>query len=352
MATKTKKKQRNTKLTYAIVVALFLFVGFSYYAYQLVYTPNVDTKGQSTYVRIRKGQKYEAVMDSIEAKHVIIDKLAFRFMAKLMNYPKLVKPGMYELPDKATNYQLIGILRSGRQTPLRLTFNNVRLKDDLAAKLAQNLDADEDDFREMFNDVNYLKQFGFTPTTIMTMFIPNTYELYWNTTPEQLMDRMKKEYDKFWTEERVAKATKLGLSKTEVSVLASIVEAEQNQHPDERPRIAGVYLNRLKRGIPLQADPTVVFAVGDFTIRRVLNVHLQTDSPYNTYKYKGLPPGPIDLPSITSINAVLNPEQHNYIYFCAKEDFSGYHNFAVTEAEHLANARKYQQALTAAKIMK
>jgi UPF0755 protein len=352
MTVKKKNQLKNRKLTYLLVLLVFLFVSFSYYAYQLIYTANVDTKGQTTYIRIRKGQNYEAVMDSIEAKDVIIDKLAFRFVAKLMDYDKKVKPGMYEIPNKATNYQLIGILRSGRQTPLKLTFTNVRLKDELAAKLAQNLDADEDDFREMFNDEAYLKQFGFTPTTIMTMFIPNTYELYWNTTPEQLMDRMKKEYDKFWNADRVAKAKKLGLSKTEVSVLASVVEAEQNQHADERPRIAGVYLNRLKKGIALQADPTVVFAVGDFTIRRVLNVHLQTDSPYNTYMYKGLPPGPINLPSIKSIDAVLNPEQHKYIYFCAKEDFSGYHNFAETEADHLANARKYQKALNAAKIMK
>jgi UPF0755 protein len=317
-----------------------------------MYTANVDTKGQTTYIRIRKGQGYEAVMDSIEAKDVIIDKLAFRFMAKLMNYPELVKPGMYELPDKATNYQVIGILRSGRQTQLRLTFNNVRLKDDLAAKLAQNLDADEDEFREMFNDEAYLKKFGFTPATIMTMFIPNTYELYWNTTPEQLMERMKIEYDKFWNKDRVAKAKKRGLTKKEVSILASIVEAEQNQHADERPRIAGVYLNRLEKGMKLEADPTVVFAAGDFSIRRVLNKHTQTDSPYNTYKYKGLPPGPINLPSIPSIDAVLNSEDHNYIYFCAKEDFSGYHNFSENLAGHNANAQKYRKALTAAKIMK
>src|SRR5688572_4417651 len=263
MCAKPKAKPRNKTLTYLIVLALFLFVSFSYYAYQLMYTDNVDTKGKPTYIRIRKDQTYDAVMDSIEAKDVIIDRLAFRFMAKLMDYDKLVKPGHYEIPDKATNYQLIGILRSGRQTPIRLTFNNIRLKDDLAAKLAGYLDAEEDDFREMFEDEEYLKQFGFTPETIMTMFIPNTYELYWNTTPEQLMERMKKEYDKFWTKERIAKAKKQGLSKKEVSVLASIVEAEQNQHPDERPRIAGAYLNRLKIGMPLQADPTVVFAVGE-----------------------------------------------------------------------------------------
>lgn len=352
MSPKPKAKPRNKTLTYLIVLALFLFVSFSYYAYQLMYTANVDTKGKPTYVRIHKDQSYEAVMDSIEAKNVIIDRLAFRFMAKLMDYDKLVKPGHYEIPDKATNYQLIGILRTGRQTPIRLTFNNIRLKDDLAAKLAGYLDAEEDEFREMFADEAYLKQFGFTPETIMTMFIPNTYELYWNTTPEQLMERMKKEYDKFWTAERKAKAKKQNLTPKEVSVLASIVEAEQNQHPDERPKIAGAYLNRLKKGMALEADPTVVFAVGDFSIRRVLNKHLQTDSPYNTYKYKGLPPGPINLPSIPSIEAVLNPEDHNYIYFCAKEDFSGYHSFAVTFSEHLENARRYQKALNEKKIMK
>ncbi len=352
MSAKPKAKPRNKTVTYLIVLALFLFVSFSYYAYQLMYTANVDTKGKPTYIRIRKDQPYEAVMDSIEAKNVIIDKLAFRFMAKLMDYPKLVKPGHYEIPNQATNYQLIGILRTGRQTPIRLTFNNIRLKEDLAAKLAGYLDVEEDDFREMFEDEEYLKQFGFTPGTVMTMFIPNTYELYWNTTPEQLMERMKKEYDKFWTKERIAKAKKQNLTPKEASILASIVEAEQNQHPDERPKIAGAYLNRLKKGMKLEADPTLVFATQDFSIKRVLNKHKLIDSPYNTYMYKGLPPGPINLPSIPSIDAVLNPEKHDYIYFCAREDFSGYHSFAETLPEHMANARRYHKALTAAKIMK
>jgi UPF0755 protein len=182
------------------------------------------------------------------------------------------------------------------------------------------------------------------------MFIPNTYELYWNTSADNLMKRMKKEYEKFWTPARDARREKLKLSRAQVSTLASIVEAEQQQHADERPRIAGVYLNRLKRGMKLQADPTVVYANRDFTIKRVLNVHLAKDSPYNTYKYAGLPPGPINLPSIASIDAVLNPEQHSYLYFCAKEDFSGYHAFATNEAGHLQNARRYQAALTRAGI--
>jgi UPF0755 protein len=183
------------------------------------------------------------------------------------------------------------------------------------------------------------------------MFIPNTYELYWNTSAQNLMQRMKSEYDKFWTPARDAAREKLGLTRVQVSTLASIVEAEQQQHPDERPRIAGVYLNRLKRGMKLQADPTVVYANGDFGIKRVLNVHLQKDSPYNTYKYVGLPPGPINLPSIASIDAVLHPEQNDYLYFCAKDDFSGYHAFAATQQQHLVNAHRYQAALTRAGIM-
>ena len=182
------------------------------------------------------------------------------------------------------------------------------------------------------------------------MFIPNTYELYWNTSAPNLMQRMKKEYEKFWTPARDAQREQLKLTRAQVSTLASIVEAEQQQHADERPRIAGVYLNRLQRGMKLQADPTVVYANRDFTIKRVLNVHLAKDSPYNTYKYVGLPPGPINLPSIASIDAVLKPESHRYLYFCAKEDFSGYHAFAVNETGHLLNARRYQAALNRAGI--
>jgi UPF0755 protein len=355
MTTNRKKKSKPKKYgvgTYLLIIGAFLFVSFSYYAYQIVYTANVDTKGDRAYIRIPEGASFEQVMDSIESEDVIIDKLSFRFMAKLMDYPKLVKPGHYELKNGATNYQLIGDLRAGRQSPVKLTFTNIRVKKDLTTKLSQDLSATQVELDSLMGDPAYVKELGFDTTTIMTMFIPNTYELYWNTSATELMKRMKKEYDAFWTDQRVRKAQALGLTKAEVSTLASIVQAEQSQKADERPRIAGVYLNRLRINKALQADPTVVYAVGDFGIRRVLNVHLQTDSPYNTYKYKGLPPGPINLPSINSIDAVLNPEEHNYIFFCAKEDFSGYHSFARTEAEHIQNARRYQAALNARKILK
>jgi UPF0755 protein len=348
-----KKKEHKTGIgTYLIVLAAFLFVSFSYYAYQIFYTANVETKGDRAYIRIPAGATFNQVMDSIEAENVIIDKLSFRFMAKLMDYPELVKAGHYELKDGATNYQLIADLRAGRQSPVKLTFTNVRVKKDLTKKLSEDLSATQVELDSLMGNPAYVQALGFDTTTIMTMFIPNTYELYWNTSATDLMKRMKKEYDAFWTEQRVQKARALHLSKAEVSTLASIVQAEQDQYGDERPRIAGVYLNRLRLGMPLQADPTVVYAVGDFAIRRVLNVHLQTDSPYNTYKYGGLPPGPINLPSINAIDAVLNPEKHDYIYFCAKEDFSGYHSFARNQTEHIQNARRYQAALNARKIMK
>ncbi|QDA59262.1 endolytic transglycosylase MltG [Hymenobacter jejuensis] len=344
-------KRRNRYATITAVLGLF-FVCFSYYFYQIFFTANVETKGQPTYVLIRRGQPYKAVLDSINATGVIVDRLSFAFVAKLMKYDRLVKPGRYELKDGYTNRQLVSDLRAGRQSPLKLTFQNIRLREDLAKKLSTAIDSRPHQFDSLLSSPSYTRGLGFDTTTILSMFIPNTYELYWNTSADNLMHRMKKEYEKFWTPARDAKAKALGLNRQQVSTLASIVEAEQQQHADERPRVAGVYLNRLKRGMLLQADPTVIYANRDFTIKRVLNVHLAKDSPYNTYKYKGLPPGPINLPSIASIDAVLNPEQHNYLYFCAKEDFSGYHAFATNEAAHLVNARRYQAALNRMAIMK
>ncbi|MBC5775392.1 endolytic transglycosylase MltG [Pontibacter sp. KCTC 32443] len=352
VATPKRKKKEKSKVIPALsVLFVLLFVSFSYYAYQIVYTDNVDTKDQDTYVYIPTGATYEQAMDSIEASGVIIDPLSLRFMAKLMDYDKLVKPGRYKLEDGWGNRQLVGVLRLGQQTPVKLTFTNVRLRSQLAEKLAAEIEPSEEEINALLNDPEYLETLDFDTNNVVSLFIPNTYEVYWTITAKELMERMKTEYDKFWTPERLDKAEALGLSQQEVSTLASIVQAETIKN-DEKPRVAGVYLNRLEKGMLLQADPTVVFAVGDFTIRRVLNVHLRHDSPYNTYRYKGLPPGPINVPNISSIDAVLNPEVHDYIYFCAKEDFSGYHSFATNVAEHQANARRYQKALNERKIMK
>ncbi|TAD95459.1 MAG: endolytic transglycosylase MltG, partial [Bacteroidetes bacterium] len=217
-------------------------------------------------------------------------------------------------------------------------------KKDLAAKITRNLEIDSLEVEKLLNDPQKTAELGFDTTNIMAMFIPNTYEMYWTSSADQLLKKMQAEYHKFWNEDRKAKAKALNLSEIQVSILASIVEAETKKQ-DEAPIIAGVYLNRLAKGEKLQADPTVIFGIGDFGIKRLLISHLQHDSPYNTYKYAGLPPGLINLPSVPSLEAVLNPQKHDYIFFCAKEDFSGYHNFAVSYNDHLKNAARYQAAL-------
>lgn len=342
-------RRRRRWATVSVVFTLTL-VCFSYYFYQVFFTANIETKGKPTYVIVPRGADWKAALKAIEATGVVVDKLSLHFVAKLMKYPAHVKPGRYELKEGYTNRQLINVLKAGIQSPLKLTFTNVRLRRELAEKLSHQIDARPRQLDSLLSSPDYTRRLGFDTTTVLSMFIPNTYELYWNTSADKLLKRMKQEYEKFWTPARDAERDRLKLTRAQVSTLASIVEAEQQQHADERPRIAGVYLNRLKRGMKLQADPTVVYANGDFTLKRVLNVHLLKDSPYNTYKYAGLPPGPINLPSIASIDAVLKPESNSYLYFCAKEDFSGYHAFAPDKAGHLVNARRYQAALNRAGI--
>jgi UPF0755 protein len=344
-------KRRRRWATVSVVITLAL-VCFSYYFYQIFFTSNIETKGKSAYVVIPRGANWKTALEAIDKTGAVVDKLSLHFVARLMKYdkPGAVKPGNYELKNGFTNRQLINVLKSGAQSPVRLTFNTVRLRSELVTKLASQVDVPAARLDSLLRDPAYTRSLGFDTTTVLTMFIPNTYEMYWNTTATRLLQRIKTTYEQFWTPARDAEREKLHLTRAEVTTLASIVEAEQQQHADERPRIAAVYLNRLKRGMKLQADPTVVYAVRDFTIKRVLNVHLQKDSPYNTYMYAGLPPGPINLPSIASIDAVLKPEQNNYLYFCAKEDFSGYHAYAVTEAEHIMNAKRYQAALNRAGI--
>src|SRR5690606_1228231 len=237
----------------------------------------------------------------------------------------------------------------GLQEPVKLRFQNIRLKKDFAGFLSTKLEPDSTSFINLLNNDSFSQTYGYNQENFFTMFIPNTYEFFWNTSAEDFLDRMHKEYTTFWNDERISKAKALNLTPIEVSNLAAIVKGEA-LHVDEMPKIAGLYINRLQKGMLLQADPTVIFATQDFSIRRVLNKHLRTDSPYNTYVYRGLPPGPIMMPSIAAIDAVLNYESHSYIYMCAKDDFSGYHLFANTMAEHLVNARKFQKALDARNI--
>ena len=242
------------------------------------------------------------------------------------------------------NNELVNLLRSGRQTPVDVVFNNVRTKEQFAGKIASQLELDSLDLLYAMVDTNFINPLGLDAHTVSSLFIPNTYEFYWNVSITDFLLRMTAEHHHFWTESRRTKAQKLKLSADEITTLASIVEKETLKK-DEQPKVAGLYLNRLERGIKLESDPTVIFAIGDFTINRVLNKDLKIDSPYNTYKHKGLPPGPISIPSIQAIDAVLNHEKHDFIFMCAKDDFSGYHNFAKTYTGHLINARKYRKAL-------
>lgn len=330
-------------ITVSILLVIAILAG--YWLYNRAVKPNVTTPGKKDFsLYIPTGADFEQVKDSLYTNHLIHDRSAFEWIADKKDYPDAVKPGRYILKEGMNNNQLVNLLRGGLQTPVKVTFNNMRDVKMLAGRIGSQIEADSASIADYLGNAQTLEQLGFNAQTIPAMFLPNTYEFYWNTNAEKFVEKMKGEYDKFWNDERLELAKKKGLSPVQVSILASIVNKETNK-TDEMARIAGVYLNRLRGGWLLQADPTLVFAVGDFELKRVLNVHKEVESPYNTYKYAGLPPGPICIPSLESINAVLHAEKHNYYYFCAKEDFSGYHNFAKTLAEHNRNAQRYQRAL-------
>ena len=297
-----------------------------------------------TYLYIDEKKDYEALLSQLKIQSPIKDIHLFEQLASIMKYPQNIKSGKYEIKPQLNYLKLIRMLRSGNQTPVKLTFNNIRLKKDFAERIGDQLMFGPEVLLNELNNPDVCQSFGFDTTTIISMFIPNTYDVYWTISVTQFLERMKKEYDRFWTADRLRKAQALLLSPVEVSILASIVE-EETADKSEYPIVSGLYINRLRKGMFLQADPTVKFAVGDFELRRILSAHLAIDSPYNTYKKTGLPPGPIRIPSIACIDAVLNYTHHNYLYMVAKEDFSGRHNFSVTLPEHNRNADKYHEAL-------
>ncbi|MCH7514602.1 MAG: endolytic transglycosylase MltG [Bacteroidetes bacterium] len=328
-----------------LVVFTVLLTTFSFYGYQIVRTPNILVDKNDRILLIPEGSDFSGVRDTLFKYNYVQDMVSFSFIAKLMGYDVSVKPGRYRLNKNMSNVAAIRLLRAGIQEPTYITFNIVRLKEDLATRITQNIEMTPVDFLFTLDRYGKENKKGFDENTVLCQFIPNTYEVYWNISPDALIRRMEEEYERFWNETRTGKAAALDLTPVEVSILASIVQAEA-RNIDEGPVISGLYLNRLRKNMYLQADPTLVYASGDFTLKRVLNVHRQIDSPYNTYKYKGLPPGPINLPEIWAIDAVLDYQQHNYIYMCAKEDFSGYHNFATNLRDHNRNAERYQRALT------
>lgn len=318
------------------VVAVFLLACFKGNAVRGEY---------ELYVGSRSG--YAAVEDSL-MPHLKY-RAAFRLYARRLDLEHTFKPGHYVLRPGMNVVEVARMLKLGLQTPVRISVNNVRTSAQLARKLARQIDADSASMMRALTSKELAAEVGFDSLTLFSMFIPDTYEVWWTITPEDFVRRMKREYDRFWTGERDARRARSGLSRLGVMTLASIVY-EETRKTDEMPRIAGVYVNRLRRGIPLQADPTIKYAMQDFGLRRILYRHLKYPSPYNTYINKGLPPSPICMPGKNAIDAVLNFEEHDYLYFCARPTFDGYHNFACTLREHNANARAYSAELNRRKI--
>jgi UPF0755 protein len=309
--------------------------------YKAIYINGVPDRLSETFVNIPTGSSFDDLVHILAGGGFIEDEDGFRWVAEKMSYTGKVRPGRFKIQPGWNNRELIAHLRAGRQAPVMVVLNNERLPEDVAGKVARFLEADSLELLRAFRNPTLLRKYGLTQATLMSIFIPNSYEFFWNTTAEAFLERMAREHDAFWNkDDRRARARALDLTPEEAYTLASIVERETNANI-EKATIAGVYLNRLQKGMLLQADPTCVFATRDFATRRVTQYHTKYDSPYNTYKYKGLPPGPISTASIASIDAVLNPEQHDYLYFCAKPDESGTHAFAVTYKAHLVNAERF-----------
>jgi UPF0755 protein len=318
----------------------------AYYGYSLVYESNVNLKGKSSdYFYIRTGSDFNKVLKDLTEQQVIVHSASFERLAELKHYRTRIKPGRYRIREGMNNNQLLNMFRAGLQEPITISFNMIRTREQLASRIGKKLEADSAQILELLNDRGFAARNGFNRDNILAVFIPNTYQFYWNTSSTEFLERMVREYKAFWNESRKARARAISLSQTDVSILASIVQAEQSRFEDEKPIIAGLYINRLREGMPLQSDPTLIYAMGDFTITRVLNADKDIASPYNTYKHSGLPPGPICLPEISSLEAVLNYFSSHYIYMCAKEDFSGRHNFSETIQQHSIYARRYREAL-------
>lgn len=338
-----RRRRKSYGLLMIIIVVIGIVAVFFARNYLYISKPIIKTAdGKDVSLYIPTNADYQYVKNELISLNVLKSKNAFDWLAKRSNYDENVHPGRYILTDGMTNQQLINMLRMGYQTPMKVVFNNMRTVEQLAGRISDQIEADS---------ISIINEINNNPDVDATTFIPNTYEFYWNTDADDFVDKMIVEHKRFWNETRMQKAKDIRLTPRQVSILASIVDKETTK-TSEMPRIAGVYLNRINKRWPLQADPTLVFALGDYNIRRVLDVHKNIDSPYNTYKFAGLPPGPICIPSIAAIDAVLNAEKHNYYYFCAKDDLSGYHVFAKNITEHNRNAEKYRKALNKNKIYK
>ena len=334
--------KKNKKILVGCLLAAILLgiAGIAHIYYYFFAQPFQIT--ETTYIYIDRDDDVDSVYHKIIEGGNPKQMHGFESLVRYQGYN--VKTGRYAIKPTDNMRYLHRRLSMGYQTPIKLTVGSVRTLDRIARNTARQLMIDSCEIANILNDTSYISKLGYTKETLPALFIPNTYEVYWNISAEDFIQRMGKEHKAFWNEKRLKQAEAIGLTPIEVATLASIVE-EETANNSEKPMVAGLYINRLKKGMLLQADPTVKFSLQEFGLKRILFKHLEVNSPYNTYKYAGLPPGPIRIPSYQGLESVLNYTKHNYIYMCAKEDFSGTHNFAVTSAQHAANARKYQQAL-------
>jgi UPF0755 protein len=335
--------KKNIGWIIPLLAAFISIILFSIY----LFTAKVDVLQDKTYIYIYPNSNKEQVMQAIKSQDIIFNTFAFKAYSFVLKYEK-VHSGRYEIKKGMTVGKMVNMLAKGHQTPMRLVIGKSRTKEELAEKLDKELAFTKPELLSKLNDNAFLKQYDLDSLSSITLFIPNTYEVYWDTKVEDFIKRMYNEQRVFWNK-RKQRLDSIGYTKLEVMTIASIVEEETNQNA-EKPIIAGVYINRLKKNMPLQADPTIKYALSDFTIKRITGRMLGVESPFNTYRNIGLPPNPICIPSIASIDAVLNYQKHDYLFFCAKEDFSGNHNFTSSLNEHYENARKYQKALNEREI--
>lgn len=327
-----------------VVLILIVIVTVVVMGYLVFVTPNVNTT-RNIYIKIPTGSSYQDVLNILHEKQALRNEWSFKLIASLKKYDTHVNPGYYVLNKGMNNRQIVNMLRAGLQTPVKLVIYNIRTKEEFAGLVGRTLEMDSAEVILLLNDDKFCKSMMEADTsTILTRFIVDNYEFYWNISADKFFDKLKNAYKAYWNDERRAKASAINLTPQSATILASIVEKEVIRDK-ELPTVAGVYLNRLKINMPLQADPTLVFALRDFDARRVTSYHKDFDTPYNTYKYTGLPPGPICMPRKKSIDAVLNYEDHKYLYFCANPDMSGYSLFSVTYEEQMKVAAQYRQKL-------
>lgn len=350
-----KKKEKKSSLGFFIrsIIGLILVIGLgiSYHFYKKIFKPDIliNSGQKEIFFYIPTNSTFEDVVKLLVNDQVIKEEDDFIWVAKKTKYTNNVHAGRFLLKQGMSNYELVKFLRPGNNIPVKLVINNLNYKEDLAGAVSKVLETDSVEILKKLNDNEFLSNYGFNTEEALIMFIPNTYEFYWNTNVEDFFSRMKKEFDDIWDSSRQSKARSLNLTPKEVTILASIVQKETSRK-DEWKKIARVYLNRIRRGMLLQADPTIKYLYRGEIIKRIKKKHLDIDSPYNTYENGGLPPGPITLAEIEAIDAVLNAEDHNYIYFCAKPDRSGYHNFSRTLRQHNRYAREYWNSLNKRKI--